>query len=47
MGKGTFLVILPTQALRSSQTTFQIGLYSEGVLIETQESSFVGPSSLD
>ncbi len=47
MGNGTFLVIFPTKALHSSQTKFQIGLYSEGVLIETQESSFVGPSSLD
>ncbi|MDP2724284.1 MAG: cytochrome c oxidase accessory protein CcoG [Bacteroidales bacterium] len=47
IGKGTFLVILPIKALHSSQTTFKIGMYEEGNLIEMYKTSFVGPSSLD
>lgn len=47
IGKGTFLVILPISELHSSQTTFNIGMYEQGNLIELYKTSFVGPSSLD
>jgi polyferredoxin len=47
VGKGTFLIVLPTNALSSSQTNVTLGLYMDGSLIETYQTSFVGPTSLD
>lgn len=47
VGKGTFLMIVPTKSLSSSQTTITIGLYLDGILTDTYQTSFVGPSSLD
>ena len=47
VNKGTFLVILPTEKLQSSQTNIVIGMYMKGRLIDTYTTSFVGPTSLD
>jgi cytochrome c oxidase accessory protein FixG len=47
VGKGTFLMILPTKELNSSQTSIVIGMYMDGKLIDTYTTSFVGPTSLD
>jgi len=47
VGKGTFLMILPTKELHSSQTSIVIGIYMDGKLIDTYTTSFVGPTSLD
>jgi len=47
VGKGTFLIVLPTKELHSSQTSIVIGMYMDGKLIDTYTTSFVGPTSLD
>lgn len=47
IGKGTFLVVIPTDALSSSNTPVIIGLYIDGQQVDTYNSTFVGPSSMD
>ncbi len=47
VGKGTFMVILPKSALRSSNTPIVIGLYHNGKRVEGYKSTFVGPNTLD
>ena len=47
VGKGTFLIVLPINALYSSQTNVTLGLYMDGTFVETYQTSFVGPTSLD
>lgn len=47
IGKGTFLVILPSDQLKGSNTPLKIGLYTENKKIEEYKSTFVGPNSLD
>lgn len=47
IGKGTFLLILSKDELKSSKTHLKIGVYSEGELIEEYNTNFVGPNSLD
>jgi cytochrome c oxidase accessory protein FixG len=47
VGKGSFLVAIQKDLLKSSNTTLKFGVYSENELIEEYEASFVGPNSLD
>lgn len=47
MGKGTFLVAIPKNGLRSSNTRVVFGIYSDDVLVEEYEASFIGPKTLD
>ena len=47
IGKGTFLLILNKDEVKSSNTHLTIGVYSEGELIEEYNTNFVGPNSLD
>lgn len=47
VGKGTFLIIIPKNQLFSSNTPIIIGLYLDGKKVDTYNSTFVGPSSLD
>ncbi len=47
IGKGTFLVVISKDELSSSNTTIVIGLYNDGEEVDTYNSTFVGPSSLD
>lgn len=47
VGKGTFLVAIPKNKLKSSNTRLKFGIYSEKELIEEYEASFVGPNILD
>lgn len=47
IGKGTFLLILSKDEVKSSNTHLTIGVYSEGELVEEYNTNFVGPNSLD
>jgi cytochrome c oxidase accessory protein FixG len=47
VGKGSFLVAIPKDLLRSSNTLLKFGVYSDNKLIEVYEASFVGPNYLD
>ncbi len=47
MGTGTFLVVIPKDQLTTSNTPIIIGLYIDGIEVDTYNSTFVGPSSLD
>ncbi|PLX02817.1 MAG: cytochrome c oxidase accessory protein CcoG [Marinilabiliales bacterium] len=47
VGKGTFMLILPKNQIKSSNTKIIFGVYSEGKLIEEYNSTFVGPNNLD
>jgi cytochrome c oxidase accessory protein FixG len=47
VGKGSFLVAIQKDQLKSSNTVLKFGVYSEDKLIEEYEASFVGPNSLD
>jgi cytochrome c oxidase accessory protein FixG len=47
LGKGSFLVAINKDQLKSSNTLLRFGIYSENQLIEEYEASFVGPNSLD
>ncbi len=46
-GKGSFLVAIQKDLLKSSNTRLKLGVYSENDLIEEYDVSFVGPNSLD
>jgi polyferredoxin len=45
--KGTFLVSISKEQLKSSNTTLKFGVYSGNELIEEYEASFIGPNALD
>ena len=47
VGKGTFMVVLPKNELKSSDIPVTIGLYDNGKLVENYHSTFVAPNSLD
>lgn len=47
VGKGTFMLILPKNQIKSSNTEIKFGIYSDGNLIEEYKSTFVGPNNLD
>jgi cytochrome c oxidase accessory protein FixG len=47
VGKGSFLVVIQKDQLKSSNTLLKFGIYSENELIEEYKASFVGPNSLD
>ncbi len=47
VGKGTFLIIIDKNDLNSSNTPIVIGLYKDDIKVDTYESTFVGPGSLD
>ena len=47
VGKGTFMLILPKNSIKSSNTMVEFGIYSNNELIEEYKSSFVGPNNLD
>jgi len=47
IGKGTFMLILNKNELKSSNTHVTIGVYNEGELIEEYKTTFVGPNNLD
>ncbi len=47
VGKGTFMLILPKNQIKSSNTSIIFGVFSEGKLIEEYKSTFVGPNNLD
>lgn len=47
VGKGTFLIVLDKNKLQSSNTPIEIGLYKGGVKVDSYNSTFVGPDSLD
>lgn len=47
VGKGSFLVIISTDQLKSSSTPIIIGLYRNNEKVEEYNSTFVGPNSLD
>jgi cytochrome c oxidase accessory protein FixG len=47
IAKRNFLIILEKKILQSSNTGINIGVYSEGELLETIHVSFVGPNALD
>lgn len=47
VGKGTFLVIIGKDQLKSSNTPIVIGLYRNNEKVEEYKSTFVGPNSLD
>lgn len=44
---GSFLTVIKTENLKSSNTTLKFGIYSDDVLIDDYVVSFVGPNSLD
>lgn len=43
IGRGKFLTVLDTSILKSSQTILKFGLYSDNILIEEYEVTFVSP----
>ena len=47
VGKGSFLVIIGNDQLKSSKTPIIIGLYRNNKKVEEYKSTFVGPNSLD
>ena len=47
VGKGSFLVAIQKDQLKSSNTRLKFGVYSDDKLIEEYETSFIGPRSLD
>lgn len=47
VGKGSFLVAIEKDQLKSSNTVLKFGVYSDNELIEEYAASFVGPNSLD
>lgn len=46
VGKGTFLIILDKDDLDASKTPIVIGLYRDGEMVETYNTTFVGPNTL-
>jgi hypothetical protein len=47
VGKGSFLVIISKDQLKSSSTPIVIGLYRNNEKVEEYKSTFVGPNALD
>ncbi len=47
VGRGTFLIIIKKDELSSSNTPIIIGLYNKGEKMDTYNTTFVGPNSLD
>lgn len=47
LSTGSFLTVIKTEDLKSSNTTLKFGIYSDDELIDEYEVSFVGPNSLD
>ncbi len=47
IGKGTFLIIMKKNEISSSNTPIIIGLYRDGKKVDSYNSTFVGPNSLD
>lgn len=47
VAKRNFLIIIDKNEVKSSNTEIKIGIYSNGELLETKHSTFVGPNSLD
>ena len=47
LSEATFMVVLPKNELKSSNTPIQIGIFTEEKLITTYKTSFIGPNSLD
>jgi cytochrome c oxidase accessory protein FixG len=47
VGKGTFMVVLPKNELKSSNVHLVIGLYDDGKIVENYHSTFVAPNNLD
>lgn len=47
VAKRMLLIVLDKEILKSSNTEIEIGVYSNGELVETISSTFVGPNELD
>lgn len=47
LSEATFMVVLPKNELKSSNTPIQIGIFTDDRLITTYKTSFIGPNTLD